>query len=110
MIDASFISLKTLLPSVKNWMQPDATIVALIKPQFEAAKHDVGEGGVIRRKDIHVAVLTDILTWIADQSLTPAGLIASPITGPAGNREFLVHIRLRTISHPSISDMVSACF
>lgn len=109
-IDASFISLKTLLPVVKNWLEPDASVVALIKPQFEAPRSDVGEGGVIRRKDIHIAVLSEILTWIEAQPLTPSGLIASPITGPAGNKEFLVHIRTVAAPHPSIEQMIAACF
>ncbi len=108
-IDASFISLKRLLPAVKKWLQPSAAVVALIKPQFEAKRDDVGAGGVIRDAEIHQSVLTEILSWVETQSLAPVGLIASPITGPAGNKEFLVHLRTDAPSHPPLETLIAAC-
>ena len=95
-IDASFISLKLLLPVVKNWLTPDqpgreADVVALIKPQFEAGKKDVARGdGVIRDPEIHRQVLFDILNFAQQQGFSIHGLIKSPLLGPKGNAEFLV--------------------
>lgn len=88
-IDASFISLRLLLPSVTGWLAPMADIVALIKPQFEAGRRDVGRGGVVRSPDIHTRVIQDILAFATDRGLGVSGLMRSPIKGPAGNIEFL---------------------
>ena len=89
-IDASFISLKLLLPAVKKWLEPRADLIALIKPQFEAGKKDVGKGGVIRDSHIHIRVLKDILEFSQTLGFHIAGLTQSPLKGPAGNIEFLV--------------------
>jgi 23S rRNA (cytidine1920-2'-O)/16S rRNA (cytidine1409-2'-O)-methyltransferase len=104
-IDASFISLKILLPVVKKWIpNPLAPplpireermgglgIVALIKPQFEAGKKDVSRGdGVIRDPEIHRHVLNDVLTYAQQEGFGIKGLIKSPLLGPKGNAEFLV--------------------
>ncbi len=62
-IDVSFISLKLILPAVKKWITPDADIVALIKPQFEAGRKQVGKGGIVKDPAVHGQVLTDLLTW-----------------------------------------------
>lgn len=107
-IDASFISLKTILPAVEKWLQNTAAIIALIKPQFEVEKSDIESGGVVRRKTIHQKVLQDILTWISTrEKLFPTGLIASPIVGPAGNKEFLVKIETKpTQNIPSVDELV----
>jgi len=91
-IDASFISLKLLLPVLKNWLTPTADIVTLIKPQFEAPKSLVEKGGVVKNPHTHQAVLEDILGWAQTHGLDVKGLVASPITGPAGNKEFLAHL------------------
>ena len=103
-IDASFISLKIILPVVKKWFTPlqlspfseemgreqDGSIVALIKPQFEAGKKDVARGnGVIRDANIHKQVLRDVLTFAHVEGFTVRGLIRSPLLGPKGNTEFL---------------------
>ncbi|MCS6938124.1 MAG: TlyA family rRNA (cytidine-2'-O)-methyltransferase, partial [Roseiflexus sp.] len=85
----SFISLKLVLPAVQRLIRPDAWIVALIKPQFEAGPAQVGKGGVVRDPAVHAAVLRDVLTFSAGLGLSPHGLTRSPITGPAGNVEFL---------------------
>ncbi len=88
-VDVSFISLELVLPAMQQLLKPQAWIVALIKPQFEAGPQDVGQGGVVRDPRIHRRVLHKILTFAAARNLTPHGLALSPITGPAGNREFL---------------------
>ncbi|WP_322511191.1 TlyA family RNA methyltransferase [Chloroflexus sp.] len=88
-IDVSFISLRLVLPAVQRLIAPAAWIVALIKPQFEAGPQHVGKGGVVRDPAVHAQVLRDILDFAATQQLNPAGLTRSPITGPAGNVEFL---------------------
>lgn len=88
-IDASFISLRLLLPVVKNWLKQPADIIPLIKPQFEAGRDDVGKGGVVKDHAIHIRVLRDILEFSEQIGLTPLGLTLSPLKGPAGNIEFL---------------------
>ena len=88
-IDASFISLRLLLPVVKGWLTPHADVITLIKPQFEAGKHDVGKGGVVKDSSIHSRVLAEILTFARQQGFAVRGLTTSPLKGPAGNIEFL---------------------
>ncbi len=92
-IDVSFISLRLILPAVQGWLTPQADIVALIKPQFEAGREQVGKGGIVREPAIHRQVLAELATWFADNGLTPAGLIRSPIEGSEGNVEFLVWLQ-----------------
>ena len=103
-IDASFISLKILLPVIKKWLFPlssfsaeektkeeRSNIVALIKPQFEAGRKDVSRGdGVIRDPEIHKQVLLDVLSFAQKEGFKIRGLIKSPLLGPKGNAEFLV--------------------
>jgi 23S rRNA (cytidine1920-2'-O)/16S rRNA (cytidine1409-2'-O)-methyltransferase len=105
-IDASFISLKILLPVVKRWFNPvhpfddngegqAGRVVALIKPQFEAGKKDVARGeGVIRDPEIHRQVLLDVLTYARSEGWGLRGLIRSPLLGPKGNVEFLAWMDL----------------
>lgn len=88
-IDASFISLRLLLPTIKGWLTPQADVISLIKPQFEAGKQDVGKGGVVRDNKIHRRVLQDILVFARGQGFAIRGLSTSPLKGPAGNIEFL---------------------
>jgi 23S rRNA (cytidine1920-2'-O)/16S rRNA (cytidine1409-2'-O)-methyltransferase len=93
-IDASFISLRLLLPVVKQWLTPDGStargMVVLIKPQFEAGRQDVKRGkGVIRDPLLHRQVLLDVLTSAQDEGLGVRGLLRSPLAGPKGNIEFL---------------------
>jgi 23S rRNA (cytidine1920-2'-O)/16S rRNA (cytidine1409-2'-O)-methyltransferase len=112
-IDASFISLKILLPVVKKWNLGEGIggqgIVALIKPQFEAGKKDVSRGdGVIRDPEIHRQVLTDVLTYAQQDGFGIHGLIKSPLLGPKGNAEFLVWLRKqrKEIDIPVLVDSV----
>ena len=87
-IDASFISLKIVMPAVIGFMKPEAVILALIKPQFEVGKGQVGKGGVVRDPDQHRAVIDDLSRWAKTQGLWCAEAVVSPITGPKGNVEF----------------------
>lgn len=88
--DASFISLKTLLPVIARWLCPDANLITLIKPQFEAGRVDVARGdGVVRDPAIHRRVLEEVLDFSQKQGFVIKGLIRSPLLGPKGNTEFL---------------------
>jgi 23S rRNA (cytidine1920-2'-O)/16S rRNA (cytidine1409-2'-O)-methyltransferase len=89
-IDASFISLKLIFPAVVKWLVPGASVVALVKPQFEAGKSQVGKGGVVRDPLVHRQVLENALAAAAASGLSATNLTVSPITGPAGNHEFLL--------------------
>jgi 23S rRNA (cytidine1920-2'-O)/16S rRNA (cytidine1409-2'-O)-methyltransferase len=96
-VDASFISLKILLPVVKNWLTDDAQLLCLIKPQFEAGRKDVSRGdGVIRDPEIHRQVLQDVLSFAQREGFALRGLIRSPLLGPKGNTEFLVWLDLHS--------------
>lgn len=94
-IDASFISLRTLLPSVKKWLaSPSAQVIALIKPQFEAGRSDAAKGeGVIRDATVHKRVLEQVFSFAVSEGFEIEGLIRSPLTGPKGNIEFLTLLR-----------------
>jgi len=109
-IDASFISLRLLLPTVKRWLAPAASIIPLIKPQFEAGVKDVGKGGVVRDSKIHARVIEEILTFASDSGFTPHGLIMSPLKGPAGNIEFLAWLgwHLDALPTRSITQMIES--
>jgi 23S rRNA (cytidine1920-2'-O)/16S rRNA (cytidine1409-2'-O)-methyltransferase len=89
-IDASFISLKLLLPVVRQWLTTPGWIIALVKPQFEAGRAQVGKGGVVKDKTIHRQVLTTVTRYAIEIGFTGLGLMLSPITGPAGNHEFFI--------------------
>ncbi len=89
--DASFISLKLVLPAVMALAQVGAQLVALIKPQFEAGREHVSKSGVVKDTKIHAKICDDITSWLEhDRGWSVKGLVESPITGPAGNHEFLV--------------------
>jgi 23S rRNA (cytidine1920-2'-O)/16S rRNA (cytidine1409-2'-O)-methyltransferase len=92
-IDASFISLKLLFPAIVAWLAPGAGVVALIKPQFEAGREQVGRGGVVRDPAVHRQVLEKVAGYAMVHGLGVQGVMRSPITGPAGNIEFLMHLR-----------------
>lgn len=92
--DASFIGLRTVLPAPLGLCAPGAWAVALIKPQFEAGPGQVGKGGVVRDAAVHAAVCEAVAAWWAGlPGWTVLGVEASPITGPEGNREFLIGAR-----------------
>jgi 23S rRNA (cytidine1920-2'-O)/16S rRNA (cytidine1409-2'-O)-methyltransferase len=109
-IDVSFISLALILPAVMNWLAAEGQVVPLVKPQFEAGREQVGKGGVVRDAAIHADVLQRVLSWANAHGLTPLGVMQSPLTGPAGNVEFLAHLRRMAPREASeISAMVAAC-
>lgn len=92
-IDASFISLSKVLPATVALIKPAGMIIALIKPQFEVAKCEVGEGGVVRDTSLHEKVIENIRQVAFNLSLKVVGVCESPITGAEGNREFLILLR-----------------
>jgi len=120
-IDASFISLKILLPVVKNWLRhsqmpsllPEEegaggeAVITLIKPQFEAGRKETARNkGVIRDPDVHNAVLKDVLTFARLQGFGVCGLIRSPLLGPKGNVEFLAWLSMGEAGHTDIPALV----
>ncbi len=91
-VDVSFISLKIVIPSILKFLKPDATIIALIKPQFEVGKGAVGKGGVVRDPQQHAAVIEDLSHFFSNHQLIIRSMIPSPIKGPKGNQEFFIHM------------------
>lgn len=90
-VDVSFISLKLIFPVLKNILAADSEVVALIKPQFEAKKEQVGPKGIVKDKRVHLDVLKRILSLAVDEGFQIKNLTFSPITGGDGNIEFLSH-------------------
>ncbi len=88
--DASFIGLSKVLGPALGLARPGAKLVALIKPQFEAGRDEVGKGGVVRDPAVHRRVCDEAADWVASQGWTVLGMTESPITGPEGNVEFLL--------------------
>lgn len=88
--DASFIGLQKVLEAPLKLAKENGRLVALIKPQFEAGRAEVGKGGVVRDPQIHERVCTNVRTWVEQQGWTVLGITPSPITGPEGNVEFLL--------------------
>jgi len=91
--DASFIALAKVLDRAIEFVQPDGRLVALIKPQFEAGRGEVGKGGVVRDPAIHARVCAEVSAWITERGWQVDGIVPSPITGPEGNVEFLLAAR-----------------
>jgi 23S rRNA (cytidine1920-2'-O)/16S rRNA (cytidine1409-2'-O)-methyltransferase len=92
-IDVSFISLRLVLPRVRELLSPPGDVVALVKPQFEVGKGAVGKGGVVRDPDQHRRVLREFRQFAEEIGYQIAGEIPSPILGAKGNREFPLHLR-----------------
>ena len=88
--DASFISLAKVLDTALAFVRPRGRLLALIKPQFEAERHEIGKGGVVRDPAVHERVCSAVADWLEGRGWRVAGLAASPITGPEGNVEFLI--------------------
>jgi 23S rRNA (cytidine1920-2'-O)/16S rRNA (cytidine1409-2'-O)-methyltransferase len=88
--DASFISLSKVLEAALKLAQSSAKLVALVKPQFEAGREEVGKGGVVRDPAVHGRVCAEAKGWVESQGWTVLGIVPSPITGPQGNVEFLL--------------------
>ena len=92
-VDVSFVSLSNVLPAIVPYLAQDATLVCLIKPQFEAGKAAIGKHGVVKDRKVHARVLTQQLLLFAQRGLTPVWLGHSPITGGEGNIEYLAVLR-----------------
>jgi 23S rRNA (cytidine1920-2'-O)/16S rRNA (cytidine1409-2'-O)-methyltransferase len=109
-VDASFISLKILLPVFRNWFPPEGgKAVTLIKPQFEAGRSEVSRGeGVIQDPTIHRMVLEEILRFTEGAGFQLLGLLRSPIKGPKGNSEFLLYLSFPFIEKADIVPFIDS--
>jgi 23S rRNA (cytidine1920-2'-O)/16S rRNA (cytidine1409-2'-O)-methyltransferase len=92
-IDTSFISLRLVVPAALPFLSPTGQMVTLIKPQFEVGKENVGKGGVVRDPSLHQSVVERILSVCSEMGLHCEEVVESPILGPKGNKEFLLHLR-----------------
>lgn len=92
-IDVSFISLRIVVPAVLRFMKTNAAVLALIKPQFEVGKGQVGKGGVVRDLRLHQQVLDDLTAFFDRMPFSVSGVIDSPISGPKGNKEFFIFLQ-----------------
>lgn len=106
--DVSFISLRLVMPAVALLLKPDAEIMCLIKPQFEAGRELVGKKGVVRDAAVHEQVISTVLDFMPSIGFSVQGLDYSPITGPEGNIEFLLYMRKsdKNSVEPDISALV----
>lgn len=105
-IDVSFISLTKVLLPVKNLLEENADVVCLIKPQFEAGREKVGKKGVVRDRGIHYEVIKMVMDYAVSIGFFVCNLDFSPIKGPEGNIEYLLHI-VSTVSEPDTDDRIS---
>ena len=101
-MDLSFISIKLVLPVVRELLPEDGTVICLIKPQFEAGKDKVGKKGVVRERSTHVEVVRDVLDFVAGVGYTALGLDYSPIRGPEGNIEYLLLLKKGEYDAPAL--------
>src|SRR5262245_46673379 len=92
-IDVSFISLRYIFPSLPPFLAKPADVIALVKPQFEAGREEVGRGGLVTDPSVHDATITRAAEAAAAAGLVRHGMTPSPITGATGNREFFLHLR-----------------
>jgi len=99
-IDVSFISLKIVVPAVAGFLKNGARILALIKPQFEVGKNQVGKGGVVRDANLHTRVIQGLTAFFVKLGFLCESVIPSPILGPKGNREFFILLQHRPVSLP----------
>lgn len=91
-IDVSFISLTKILPVIVHWLGPSGIIIALVKPQFEAERSEIGEGGIVTSSVVHDRVIASIRDFLSTVGLSHRGTMPSPILGTEGNKEFLMLI------------------
>lgn len=104
-IDVSFISLSKVLMPIRDYLTEDGEIVALIKPQFEAGREKVGKKGVVREKSTHIEVVEAVTGYAVEHGFDVLALTFSPIKGPEGNIEYLVHLK-KCEGHGSINESV----
>ena len=91
--DVSFISLRIVLPVIKTFLKPTGQVLCLIKPQFEAGREKVGKKGVVRDPQVHIEVVRGIYDFVLQNGFDVLNLDYSPIKGPEGNIEYLIHLR-----------------
>ena len=101
-MDLSFISIKLVLPAVCSLLRDEGELICLIKPQFEAGREEVGKKGVVRDKNVHLAIIKSILDFAPSVGMTVMGLDFSPIKGPEGNREYLCFMKKGIFDAPII--------
>ena len=108
-VDVSFISLRIVLPAIKNLLKENGQVLCLIKPQFEAGKDKVGKKGVVREKATHVEVLESFVELADSLDFRILGLTFSPVKGPEGNIEFLAHLTLADVPgiRPDVAEIVN---
>ncbi len=112
-VDVSFISLSLIIPVMRTLLRDGGRAVCLIKPQFEAGKENVGKKGVVRDKNVHIAVIDKIINIVKENNFSLLGLDFSPIKGPEGNIEYLCYIEKNdnpTITDYSAVDVVDASY
>ena len=107
-IDVSFISLKLVLPQVKNFIHQESEGVCLIKPQFEAGKEKVGKNGIVRDELVHVDVINMIIDFSKSIGFDIKGITFSPIKGAKGNIEYLIHLKNSEKAEAEVSDGINA--
>jgi 23S rRNA (cytidine1920-2'-O)/16S rRNA (cytidine1409-2'-O)-methyltransferase len=98
-VDVSFISVTKVIPPAAEVLKPGGHLAVLVKPQFEAERAEVGKGGVVRDPATHAKVLGRFINWATDNGFRVDGLVASPIEGAEGNREFFVLLGVEAIDH-----------
>jgi 23S rRNA (cytidine1920-2'-O)/16S rRNA (cytidine1409-2'-O)-methyltransferase len=98
--DTSFISLKTVIPAAEKFMGKTTAILALIKPQFEAGRENVGKGGVVKDTQIRKAVVHNIRLFFQGRGYQVNGVVPSPILGPKGNEEFIISLEFTNRKSP----------
>ena len=107
-IDVSFISLDKILPGLFSCLKTGGSVVALIKPQFEAGRKDVGKNGVVRSAEVHLSVIRRVIGVATDCGYCVEGLSFSPVTGPKGNIEFLIYLKRPEPGQPAQSFLPEA--
>lgn len=93
-IDVSFISLKIVIPAIKKFLKKNGKVLALIKPQFEVGKNQVGKGGVVKNPELHQSVIKELSDFFSSTGFKVGPVITSPILGPKGNTEFIIYLTM----------------
>jgi 23S rRNA (cytidine1920-2'-O)/16S rRNA (cytidine1409-2'-O)-methyltransferase len=93
--DTSFISLKVVIPSAEKFMKDNTLVLALIKPQFEAGRQNVGKGGVVKDPEIRKQVINDLKTFFKERGYQVNQVVPSPILGPKGNKEYIISLNFK---------------
>jgi 23S rRNA (cytidine1920-2'-O)/16S rRNA (cytidine1409-2'-O)-methyltransferase len=106
-IDVSFISLALIFPTLKTILREQSRIVALIKPQFEAERHEVGDKGIVTDTHVHHKVIRKVIHYAQQQQLSPLGLTTSPIKGATGNTEYLIYLTNDAAAASISDDMIA---